>query len=312
MPKIFLLFLLVLGLLGAVVLLEQSHRDVSVFYVEGDDLSRAADGTGAFTFANIVFELVDAIPQLKTRIRTGEYAVAVGDNVVDVLKRMFWRQRVRRKFTIPPGWTVAKVISKIQSDNLLFGSISMVPVEGTIMPDTYYYCFGDSKDSIIRKAQHQMQVVTARLKKYAATSNLTLSEILTLASIIEKETASDEERAIVSSVYHNRLRNGMRLEACPTVIYAISNGYGEIHRSLTKEDLKVESKFNTYRNKGLPPTPICCPCEKSIVAAANPASTDYMFFAAKPHGGGHNFAKTYNEHLENIKALRAKRGTEGR
>jgi UPF0755 protein len=297
---------------GAIILLEQSHKDASVFYIEGDDLFKVADSTGAFRFAKIAFALVDAVPQWKARIRTGEYAVSQGDIVIDVLKRMFSGQRVRHKFTIPPGWTVMKVINKIQNDNLLLGSISSVPAEGALMPDTYYYYFGDSKDSIIQKAKHQMQVVITNLGKYVENSGLTLSVILTIASIIEKETSSDVERAIVSSVYHNRLRKGMKLESCPTVIYAISGGSGEIHRDLTREDLKFESKFNTYRNKGLPPTPICCPCEKSIIAAANPASTEYMFFVAKPHGDCHNFAKTYSEHLKNVKALRAKRNVEGR
>jgi UPF0755 protein len=300
-----MLLLLTLMLFGVVISLEQSSKEASVFYVEGDDLFKAVDSIDAFGLAKVTFALVEVIPQLKLKVRTGEYAINRGDTVIDVLKRMFEGQRVRHRFTIPPGWTVMKVVSKIQNDDLLFGAVSNIPTEGALMPDTYYYYYGDSKDSIIKKAQHQMQVVMARLKKYMETSNLTSGDVLTIASIIEKETASDEERPIISSVYHNRLRKGMRLESCPTVIYAISNGYGEIHRSLTKEDLKVESKFNTYRNKGLPPTPICCSCEKSIIAAANPASTEYMFFVAKPQGGGHNFAKTYNEHLKNVKALRA-------
>ncbi|MDR2459077.1 MAG: endolytic transglycosylase MltG [Holosporales bacterium] len=312
MPKVSALLLLISIFLGAVVLLDQSNKDAAVFYVEGDDLYRAADDAGAFKFANIAFVLVDAIPQLKAKIRTGEYAVNRDDTVIDVLRRMFRWQRVRHKFTIPPGWTVLKVINKVQNDNLLFGSISDIPAEGTIMPDTYYYYFGDQKDSIIQKARHQMQVVTMSLKEYVRNAGITLDEILIIASIIEKETASDEERAIVSSVYHNRLRKGMKLESCPTVIYAISGGSGEIHGSLTKENLKFESKFNTYRNKGLPPTPICCPGKESIIAAANPASTEYIFFVAKPQGGGHNFAKTYTEHLENVKVLRTKNRADDR
>jgi UPF0755 protein len=296
---------------GALVIVDQSPQDCSVFYVVGDDLFSTVDRAGAFKFTQITFALLDKIQRLKGRISTGEYAVHKGDTIIDVLIRMFTEQRVIRKFTIPPGWTVYKIIKKIQEDDLLFGEVSSLPAEGELMPDTYYYCFGDKKESIIKKARNQMRLVMASLQedieKCTASTGLSLNEILIMASIIEKETASDEERSIVSSVFHNRLRKKMRLESCPTVIYTVSNGQGTIHRDLTKDDLKSESKFNTYRNVGLPPTPICNPSKRSIIAAANPAQTEYLFFVAKPEGNGHNFSKTYDEHLKEVKLLRESR-----
>jgi UPF0755 protein len=297
----------VLIFVAAFALFDRSKKSASVFYIKGDDLSVAVKRTAAFRSLDVAFVLVNKIPLLKERIQTGEYAVNKGDTVAKLLVRMFTGLRVRRKFMIPPGWTILRIVQKVQNDNLLFGSISDIPKEGTLMPDTYYYYFGDSKDSIISKARNQMKVVIANLKESLSNTKLTLDEILIMASIIEKETSSNEERSIVSSVFHNRLDKKMKLESDPTVIYAVSGGNGVMSRNLTKNDLKFDSKFNTYRNRGLPPTPICCPDKNSIVAAANPSKTEYVFFVAKPDGGGHNFAKTYDEHLKNVNLFRTSR-----
>ena len=125
-------------------------------------------------------------------------------------------------------------------------------------------------------------------------------ELLILASIIEKETSLPEERALVASVFANRLKIGMRLQTDPTVIYALTLGKSDLGRSLTRKDLQIDSPYNTYQNLGLPPTPICNPGAESIWAAAHPADTDFIFFVADGNGG-HNFARTLGEHNRNVK-----------
>ena len=126
-----------------------------------------------------------------------------------------------------------------------------------------------------------------------------MQDLLIMASIIEKETSVDNERAQVASVFVNRLRKGMRLQTDPTVIYALTEGKEELKRLLTRKDLLVDSSYNTYRYAGLPPTPICNPGEASLYAAAHPDDTDYLYFVANGKGG-HNFAKTLREHNKNV------------
>ena len=145
-------------------------------------------------------------------------------------------------------------------------------------------------------------------KKFASLNktSLTFDEVLILASIIEKESGHKDELALISSVFHNRLAVKMRLQSDPTVIYAITDGYGKMERNLTRKDLWFKSPHNTYRNAGLPPTPICCPGENAILAAMNPATSNYYYFVAIPDQSGHIFTEGYKEHLKTINILRHK------
>ena len=129
-----------------------------------------------------------------------------------------------------------------------------------------------------------------------------VNELLTLASIIEKETGVPEERPLVASVFLNRLKKGMRLQTDPTVIYAITEGETSFGRSLKRADLKIDSPYNTYLNYGLPPGPICNPGREALMAAARPQQSDYLYFVADGKGG-HRFARSLNEHNRNVKAL---------
>ena len=130
--------------------------------------------------------------------------------------------------------------------------------------------------------------------------------MMVLASIIEKETAVPAERGLVASVFVNRLKKGMRLQTDPTVIYALTRGESELERPLYKKDLSIDSPYNTYKNYGLPPTPICNPGWASIEAAVNPELSNYLYFVASGNGG-HNFAASLNEHNRNVKDWRRQR-----
>ena len=178
-----------------------------------------------------------------------------------------------------------------------------VPAEGSLLPETYSYKLGDTKQDVLNDAQNQLkQVLDYEWKHRNPDVPVeTPYELLILASIIEKETGVPQEREIVSSVFANRLKIGMRLQTDPTVIYALTQGKSDLGRSLTRKDLKIDSPYNTYQNLGLPPTPICNPGKDSIHAAAHPADTDFIFFVADGNGG-HNFARTLKEHNQNIKS----------
>jgi UPF0755 protein len=191
----------------------------------------------------------------------------------------------------------------INKNKLLFGTLDVMPTEASLMPDTYFYHFGDSKQSLILKMKNKMTEVLLSLTPQNKTT-LKMEDIVILASIIEKETAMDQERFLISSVFHNRLQKQMKLQSDPTVIYAMSNGYGKISRPLKQTDYKFESKYNTYRQIGLPPTAICCPGAKSMIAAMNPATTDYLYFVVEPNKKTHVFTDNYKTHLKNIRAKR--------
>ena len=254
----------------------------------------------------LAFYFIEKLSILKDKIDTGEYEIRYRENVFSIINKMLFGKKVTRKLTIPEGYTVKRIIEVLNSNKFLFGEISGFEIqEGELSPNTYFYTFGDSKVSIINKMKNQMAVVRTKYSQQNKT-NLSFDKILILASIIEKESGNFKEQPFISSVFHNRLAINMRLQSDPTVIYALTNGYGIMKRKITRKDLWFSSPYNTYRNAGLPPTPICCPGENAIKAALNPQETEYMFFVATSDHKRHIFAKDYKEHLDNIKNVKSK------
>jgi uncharacterized YceG family protein len=174
--------------------------------------------------------------------------------------------------------------------------------EGFMYPDTYY--FDGKVDALVDSMfdNFLQKVDGIDWNKAQSRTGLDKYQIIILASIVEKEAVKKEEAPIIAGVFINRLRRGMRLESCPTVEYALG-----VHKEvLSYKDLEIDSPYNTYKHQGLPPTPICNPSITSILAVVNYQETDYLYFVADGHGG-HLFARTYQEHLENIRRVREKR-----
>lgn len=302
MSKLLLLIASVMLGLSFVFCTESRHETHSIFYIQSDDIYETLKNDKSFRTA-IAFYIVKQIPFLRKRATTGEYEIRNGESVISVIQKMLTGDKIRRKITIPEGYTVKRIVEKLNENHILFGELNENIQEGTLFPDTYFYSFGDTKKSIIQKMRKQMEVIKTKFLSQNKTS-MSLDEIIILASIIEKESGNSSEYSLISSVFHNRLARKMRLQSDPTVIYAITDGYGKMDRKLNRSDLQFVSPYNTYRNAGLPPLPICCPGEKAIKAAMSPDTTEYFYFVANKEHTAHTFSKEYKEHLLAIKNLR--------
>jgi len=179
-------------------------------------------------------------------------------------------------------------------------------LEGFLLPDTYEFYWQVDEKEIIKDMLGQFRkFFVDSLQERARKMNMTIDQVLTMASIVEGESVLDKERPIIAGLYYNRLRRGMKLEADPTIQYIVPDG----PRRLLFEDLKIKSPYNTYQNYGLPPGPINNPGRKSILAALYPEKNNYLYFVADG-SGGHRFARTYNEHMRNVRAYRHYRALE--
>ncbi len=240
-----------------------------------------------------------------SRFKAGEYAFPPHISPADAANMIASGKAVIRQITVPEGFMTSEVIDMLNRNGALSGEITLDIKEGELLPETYYYSYGDKRNDMLTRMRRAMD--KALEEAWAARARdlpiKTPEEALVLASIIEKETGIAAERGKVASVYVNRLKKGMMLQADPTTVYALTQGRQKMDRPLTLMDLKIESPYNTYYTRGLPPGPIANPGKASILAALNPADTEYLYFVATGNGG-HNFARTDKEHLANVKAYR--------
>ena len=238
-------------------------------------------------------------------LKAGEYAFAPRVSANGTMALLISGKTVVRRVTIPEGLTSAEIVSILRATEGLSGKIASIPAEGKLLPETYHFSFGDSRAELVRRMGRAMEGVLTELwaNRAADLPFGTPREALVLASIVEKETSVAAERAHVAGVFTNRLRRGMRLQSDPTVAYAISAGQGPLPRPLTRTDLSVDSPFNTYKVKGLPPTPIANPGRAAIAAAVAPLATADLYFVADG-SGGHAFARTLREHQRNVNKWR--------
>ena len=205
------------------------------------------------------------------------------------------------RVSIPEGLTSWQIVEGLKSAEFLAGEVAEIPAEGLLAPDTYEATRGMERAELLVQMQARQEAILMEAWANRA-ENLPIStpqEALILASIIEKETGQAEERGVVASVFTNRLRQGMRLQTDPTVIYGVTEGQGVLGRGLRRSELDRVTPWNTYQIDGLPPTPIANPGRASIEAALNPDDTNYIFFVADGTGG-HAFAETLAEHNRNV------------
>ncbi|MBQ4084910.1 MAG: endolytic transglycosylase MltG, partial [Alphaproteobacteria bacterium] len=274
---------------------------------QGVGLKRIAyllEKSGAITDRHI-FQLGVRLSKKAGQLKTGEYELPPYASPRMIMTILTEGQTIVRRITIPEGLTVFQIAELIDGAYGLTGSIETLPPEGSILPNTYHYTKGDTKQALLDRMSTAMNKTIQELwqKRQANLPVKTPQEAVILASIVEKETGLKGERAHVASVFVNRLRKGMRLQSDPTVIYALSNGTGILKRQLWSNDLKVKHTHNTYVIKGLPPTPIANPGRAALTAVLNPMDTNDLYFVADGTGG-HVFAETFEEHNINVRRWR--------
>ncbi len=244
---------------------------------------------------------------LKSSLKSGEYEFSSHISPLQVIRILSSGHSIIRKFIIPEGATVHDVISRLETEPRLIGALQENVVEGYLLPATYFYSFRDQRTKLLLDMKRQMSDILDELMP-----NLTLDspiktrlEVLTLASIVEKEALFDDEKPHIAGVFINRLKLGMKLQADPTTIYAVTKGKSKLGRPLTRTDLKIPSEYNTYFTTGLPPTPIACPGIKSIEAVIKPLKTKDLYFVVDGTGR-HKFSSNYDVHNKNIIDYRKK------
>ncbi len=253
----------------------------------------------------LIFNLWVKVNLSEKKLKFGEYLFNGEFSTNSILQKLVIGKSFKRKLTIIEGWSKNDLLlhlNNLNPNNKLI--IDNIP--DLLIADTYFYELLDNPEDILDN-------IVSRSKKYAVeiwekrdrTIPLkNISEMFTLASIVEKETAIKEEKPLISGVFFNRLNKNMRLQSDPTVVFAITLGKRKMQRKLLRKDLKFKSKFNTYINKGLPPESICIPGLESLKSVANPLKSDFLYFVSNNINGEHIFSKNYKEHLKNIKSVR--------
>jgi UPF0755 protein len=239
-------------------------------------------------------------------MKAGEYEFPAGASMADVFNIMASGRVVTYKLTVPEGWTSEMAVNRMREQEPMTGDIAAVPAEGTVIANTYLYPRGKDRQQLLDEmvAAQTALVEDVWSRKPADSIIKTKEELVTLASIVEKETAKPEERPRVAAVFLNRLKSGMRLQSDPTIIYGIVGGKGKLDRPISQADIDAETPYNTYRINGLPPGPIATPGKDSLEAVIAPAPTSDLYFVADGTGG-HVFAATLEEHNANVKKWRA-------
>lgn len=234
-------------------------------------------------------------------IRAGEYLLTPPVSVQAIITLLQSGKTYQRKITIPEGLMAVEIVGLLNSAPGLEGQVETIPAEGSLLPETYNYSRGDTRQALIARMQKSMQTRLSALweSRDEGLPVKTPAEAVILASIVEKETGVTAERARVAGVFINRLKIGMPLQSDPTTIYALTKGEKKFDRSLTRKDLETASPYNTYKVPGLPPGPIANPGAASLHAVMHPETHGYFYFVADGTGG-HAFSENMEGHLKNV------------
>jgi len=234
-------------------------------------------------------------------LKAGEYEFKKAASMRQVLDTLVEGKSIDHKVTLAEGLTSQQIVERIQANPDLKGTLTEIPAEGTLLPDTYRFQIGDSRQDIIERMQVGQKKFLAKMWEERDPDIVvqTPEEAVILASIVEKETSRADERPLIASVFQNRLRKKMRLQSDPTIIYGLVGGKGVLDHPILQEELDRETAYNTYKIDGLPPGPIANPGRAAIEAVLKPAKTKDLYFVADGTGG-HAFAPSLDAHNDNV------------
>src|SRR5262245_32492688 len=238
-------------------------------------------------------------------LKPGEYLFQKNASLRDVIGTIVEGKVVQHAVTIPEGLTSEQIVARLSENDIFAGSVREIPREGTLLPETYKFPRGTTRDQVIQRMQQTQKRVLAEIweRRNADIPVKSPEQLVTLASIVEKETGRADERSRVAAVFTNRLRQKIKLQSDPTIIYGLVGGKGTLGRPIKRSEITQPSPYNTYVIEGLPPGPISNPGRASLEATANPARTRDLFFVADGTGG-HAFTETYDQHQKNVAKLR--------
>lgn len=241
----------------------------------------------------------------RSDLKPGEYSFQKNASLRDVIGTIVEGKVVQHLVTIPEGLTSEQIVARLSANEIFSGTIREVPREGTLLPETYKFPRGTSREQVIQRMQQAQKRALAEIweRRTPDVPVKTPEQLVTLASIVEKETSKPDERSRVAAVFVNRLKQKMKLQSDPTIIYGLVGGKGTLGRPIRRSEITQPSPYNTYVIDGLPPGPIANPGRASLEAAANPARTRDLFFVADGTGG-HSFTETYEQHQKNVARLR--------
>ena len=252
---------------------------------------------------------IGAVFALKARsdLKPGEYLFPKSASLRDIIGTIVEGKVVQHAITIPEGLTSEQIVTRLSENDILSGSVREIPREGTLLPETYKFPRGTPREQVIMRMQKEQKRLVDDIWDNRRSPDIpikTKEQLITLASIIEKETGKADERSRVAAVFVNRLRQKIKLQSDPTIIYGLVGGKGTLGRPIKRSEIQQPSPYNTYVIDGLPPGPIANPGRASLEAAANPARTRDLFFVADGTGG-HAFSDSYDQHAKNVAKLRA-------
>ena len=281
-----------------------------------DDIARALHKKGVISSVS-KYKLVSKLWRYDGKYKAGSFSVSPSMRSSDIAQTISKGVSSTKKFTIPEGYTLEQIAKKLDKEGIVnkdkfldvarhgdFSKFSFLKgaqsgdnhLEGYLFPDTYAVDLDADETQIITTMLNQYdKVFTKKYRERAKELNLTENQIIIIASLIERESQYDGDRAKIASVIYNRIKAGMPLQIDATIQYAL----GKTKENLSIDDTKIDSPFNTYTNKGLPPGPICSPGKKSIKAALYPEDTDFLYYVVSEKlDGTHNFSKDYNQFLK--------------
>jgi len=306
----FLLVLMVAGVVGYGFLLKELRapgplaNDKAVLIASGTDGVDIVDqlvGEGVISSGPMFTLAMRFSGQSAKSMKAGEYMFKQNASLQEVIDTLASGKAILHNVTIPEGWTSQMAIERLKESDVLSGDVRDVPPEGALFPDTYRFTKGAQRDVIVRQMMEASKRIVAEVWAKRA-PDLPLKspyELVTLASIVEKETAKADERARVAAVYINRLNKHIRLQSDPTIVYGLVGGKGTLGHAILRSELDKVTPYNTYQVDGLPPGPIANPGRAALEAVANPSRTKELYFVADGTGG-HVFAETFDQHQKNV------------